>query len=428
MKTLFHNVNILKMTGEPIFLGDLVVTNKRISYIGPKANRNVKYDKIINGKGNLLMPTFKNAHTHSAMVFLRSHADDMSLQDWLFKYCIPAEQHLTPDDVYELSKLAFLEYLTSGIGACFDQYYFPLSIMKAAKDIGMRALVLATYTSYLTKDDLKKMYEDCFTNKDSLVHYCFGVHAEYTVSESELNVMNELVHEYKAPFFTHLAETESEVKDCLNRRGIDPVKFLIKQGVYEYGGGAFHCVWMSDEDLKLFKENNLIIVTNPGSNSKLASGVADIEKIRKYGIEIAIGTDGPASNNCLDMFKEMMLVANLSKLKYKDPSVTPAEEVLKMATLGGAHAMNLKDSDVLEVGKYADIIMIDLHRPNMQPIHNIVKNLVYSGSKENVKMTMINGKILYLNGKFFVGENVENIYRRCQKITDRLIKEAEGNK
>ena len=428
MKTLFQNVKILKMTDEPIFMGELVVTNNRITYIGPKADRNVKYDKVIDGNGNLLMPTFKNAHTHSAMVFLRSHADDLSLHDWLFKNCIPAEGHLTPNDVYELSKLAFLEYLTSGIGACFDQYYYPLQIMQAAKEIGMRTLVLATYTSYLSKEDLRKMYEESNSDEESLVHYCFGVHAEYTVSEEELNVMNELVHEYKAPFFTHLSETESEVKDCYNRRGISPVKYLIDKGVYDFGGGAYHCVWMSDEDLKLFKEKNLIIVTNPGSNSKLASGVADIEKIRKYGIELAIGTDGPASNNCLDMFKEMMLVTNLSKLKNMDPRATPADEVLKMATVGGAHAMNLKDADVLEVGKFADIIMIDLHRPNMQPIHNIVKNIVYSGSKDNIKMTMINGKILYMNGEFFVGEDIEDIYSKCQQITDRLIKEVEENK
>lgn len=426
MKTLFENVRILKMNGQDIFSGELVVTDNRISYIGNHAPREDKYDRIIEGNGNLLMPTFKNAHAHSAMVFLRSYADDMSLQDWLFKHCIPLEQLLTPNDVYELSKLAFLEYLTSGIGACFDQYYFPFSIAKAAKEIGMRTTILATYTASLSKEDLKKMYEDFNSDKESLVRYCFGIHAEYTVSEAELNVMNELVHECKVPFFTHLSETKKEVDECYQRRGVSPVKFLIDKGVFDYGGGAYHCVWMSDDDLKLFKEKNLTIVTNPGSNSKLASGVADIEKIRKYGINLAIGTDGPASNNCLDMFKEMMLVTNLSKLKYMDPSVTPAEEVLKMATVGGAKAMNLNEADTLEIGKLADIIMIDLHRPNMQPLNNIIKNIVYAGSKDNIKMTMIDGKILYENGQFFVGEDIEDIYRKCQEITDRIKKQ--GNK
>ena len=424
MKTLFENVRILKMTGEDIFFGELVVTNNRITYIGKSAPKDEKYDRIINGEGNLLMPTFKNAHTHSAMSFLRSYADDMPLNDWLFKHCIPLEGYLTPDDVYELSKISFLEYLTSGIGACFDQYYYPWSIAKAANDIGIRTTILATYTSYLTKDQLREMYKEMNKDDDSLAHYCFGVHAEYTVSEEELDVMNELVHEFKAPFYTHLSETESEVKGCYDRRGISPVKYLIDKGVYDFGGGAYHCIWMSDEDLQMFKDHNLTIVTNPGSNSKLASGVADIERIRKFGINLAIGTDGPASNNCLDMFKEMMLVANLSKLKYMDPSVTPAEEVLKMATVGGAKAMGLKDADILEVGKYADIIMIDLNRPSMQPINNIVKNIVYAGGKDIIKMTMVNGKILYKDGKFFVNEDIKDIYQKCQQITDRIKKQG----
>ena len=428
MKTLFKNVRILKMSGEDIFFGELVVTENRISYVGLKAPENERYDRVIDGNGNLLIPAFKDAHAHSAMVFLRSHADDMSLQDWLFKYCIPAEENLTPDDVYELSKLAFLEYLTSGISACFDQYYFPFAIAKAAKEIGFRTVVLATYTSYLSKEQLKDLYKEFNNDEESLVHYVLGIHAEYTVSEEELAVMNELVHEFKAPFYTHLSETKKEVEECYQRRGISPVKYLVDKGVFDYGGGGFHCIYMNDEDLQMFKDKNLYVVTNPGSNSKLASGVADIEKIKKYGINIAIGTDGAASNNCLDMFKEMMLVTNLSKLKNNDPSVTPAEEVLKMATVNGALAMNLKDADVLEVGKLADIVMIDLHRPNMQPIHNIVKNLVYSGSKENVKMTMVNGKILYEDGKFFVGQDVEEIYQKCQQIADKLIKLAEKSK
>ena len=165
---------------------------------------------------------------------------------------------------------------------------------------------------------------------------------------------------------------------------------------------------------------NVVVVSNPASNMKLASGVAEIKKLLSKGITVALGTDGPASNNALDMFREMYLVTGLQKLLLKDPVSIPAYEVLKMATVNGAKAMNLIDGDTLEVGKLADIIMIDLSRPSMQPINNIVNNIVYAGSKDCVKMTMINGKVLYYNNEFFVGEDIKKLYIRAQKLTDEL--------
>ena len=193
-----------------------------------------------------------------------------------------------------------------------------------------------------------------------------------------------------------------------------------KLGLFDYGGGIFHGVELSDNDLKIIKNRNLSIVTCPGSNSKLASGIAKIDKYHKLGINLAIGTDGAGSNNGLDFFYEMRLACVLQKLLNNDPSAGQALTILKAATVGGAKAMNLKDCDVLAVGKYADIIMIDLTRPNMQPINNIAKNIVYSGGKDDVKMTMVNGKILYMDGKFYLDEPIEKIYEKAQQITDRL--------
>ena len=171
------------------------------------------------------------------------------------------------------------------------------------------------------------------------------------------------------------------------------------------------------------KAKGLYAVTNPGSNAKLASGIAPISDFLKAGIPVAVGTDGPASNNCLDMFREMFLVTGLAKLKQKDASAVDAMEVLKMATVNGALAMGLRDADILAAGKLADIIMIDLMQPNMQPINNIPKNIVYSGSKSNVAMTMIGGKILYEKGRFFLAEQPEDIYRKAGQIKERLVKE-----
>ncbi len=191
--------------------------------------------------------------------------------------------------------------------------------------------------------------------------------------------------------------------------------------MFDYGGGGYHCVYMTEEDICIFKERALSVVTNPSSNLKLASGIAPIKDFLREGINVAIGTDGPASNNCLDMFREMFLVTGLAKFREKDASAVDADQVLSMATLGGAKAMHIRESDVLAKGKLADMIMLDLHRPNMQPINNISKNIVYSGSKENVKMTMVHGKILYEKGDFFVGMDPEEIYRKVNDIKERIV-------
>ena len=190
--------------------------------------------------------------------------------------------------------------------------------------------------------------------------------------------------------------------------------------MFDYGGGGYHCVYFTEEDMDLFARKGLHIITNPGSNTKLASGVAPITRFMEKGIHVGIGTDGASSNNCLDMFREMFLTTGLAKLREKDASAVDAQEVLRMATVNGARAMGLPDCDILAEGKKADIIMIDLHQPNMQPLNNIQKNIVYSGSKQNVKLTMVNGQILYENGEFHIGFDPEEIYARSNAIIRRI--------
>ena len=425
MKTLFKNAQILTMIDDRIINADLVVDNNLIAYIGKESSSYGPFDKVIDCNKNLLMPGFKNAHAHSAMVFLRGKADDVTLQDWLFKIVFPREEHLQPSDIYYLNKVAYLEYLSSGITACFDHYFYPLESAKAAEEIGMRTLLLATYDEkYMRGEGLKTNYHRFNDNKDGLVKYAIGFHAEYTTNEELLEGSKEVINDLKCPFFTHIAETKKEVEECIKRHGKTPAKYLYDEGLFKYGGGGFHCIYLTDEEVKIFKENNLYIISCPGSNLKLASGIAPLTYYLNNGINIALGTDGPASNNSLDMFKEMYLAATLQKVTNNDAKSIPAFEILKMATVNAAKAMGLDNADVLAVDKYADIIMIDLHKPNMQPINNIVTNLVYAGSKDNVILTMINGKILYQNGQYFLKETPEEIYKKAEEVTLRLEKEV----
>ena len=425
MKTLFKNAQILTMIDDKIINADLVVDNNLIAYIGKESSSYGPFDKVIDCNKNLLMPGFKNAHAHSAMVFLRGKADDVTLQDWLFKIVFPREEHLQPSDIYYLNKVAYLEYLSSGITACFDHYFYPLEGAKAAEEMGMRTLLLATYDEkYMRGEGLKTNYHRFNDNKDGLVKYAIGFHAEYTTNEELLEGSKEVINDLKCPFFTHIAETKKEVEECVKRHGKTPAKYLYDEGLFKYGGGGFHCIYLTDEEVKIFKENDLYIISCPGSNLKLASGIAPLTYYLNNGINIALGTDGPASNNSLDMFKEMYLAATLQKVTNNDAKSIPAFEILKMATVNAAKAMGLDNADVLAVDKYADIIMIDLHKPNMQPINNIVTNLVYAGSKDNVILTMINGKILYQNGQYFLKETPEEIYKKAEEVTLRLEKEV----
>lgn len=420
-----YNARILTMEDEmSVFDGELWIRDGKISYIGdmiPEKAAQNQWDRQINAKGNLIMPGFKNAHTHSAMTFLRSHADDLPLLQWLNEQVFPYEAKLTPEDIYHLSKLAIMEYLTSGITANFDMYLTPDTIAQASIDCGFRTVMTGALNDFTQSlEEIEQWYRK-YHQKESLVHFELGFHAEYTNCKENLQGMAKLAQIYHAPVYTHNSEGRPEVEQCLKKTGMTPTAYMDSLGLFEYGGGLYHCVHMTEEDLEIVKKRNMTVVTNPASNLKLASGIAPVARILDKGINLAIGTDGPASNNCLDMFREMFLVTALAKYREEDASVVDAKQVLKMATVGGAKAMNLTDCDILAKGKQADLIMIDLNQPNMQPVHNIQKNLVYSGSKQNVEMTMVAGKILYENGEYYIGTAPDEIYKKADEISRRIM-------
>lgn len=427
MNIRLYNARILSMEeNRDIFFGEVWVKNDRIVYAGDGADTDSIYQKLqipcmiwdreIDCEGNLLMPGFKDAHTHSGMTLLRSYADDLPLNDWLNQQVFPVEAKLTDEDIYELTKLAVLEYLTSGITAVFDMYLTPYSIYKAFDEMGMRGVQVGGVNNFSQSPELLEEYYLELNGKSPLQSFMLGFHAEYTCSRELLMKISEIAHKYKAPVFAHLSETKAEVEGCRERYGMTPVAFLDSLGMFDYGGGGYHCVHVTEEDIAIMKKRGMYAVSNPGSNTKLASGIAPITQFLEERVPVALGTDGPASNNCLDMFREMFLVTGLAKLKEEDAAAVDAMEVLKMATVNGAHAMGLTESDVIAEGKLADLIMIDLKMPNMQPLNNIAKNIVYSGSKINVKMTMIGGRILYENGSFLIDEKPEDIYEKANEI------------
>lgn len=276
----FYNGRVLTLkNGFDITDNEVWTDGSKIVYIGNNCDK--KADREIDLKGNLLMPAFKNAHTHSAMTFARSLADGLPLDKWLNEKIFPLEAKLTAEDIYTLSRLAFLEYLTSGISACFDMYYFPDAMAKASVDAGFRTVMTCGLNSF--KEDLSALedYYNRFNNYDELVSYKLGFHAEYTCSPEILKGVAALAEKYQAPVFTHSSETKSEVQGCIERYGKTPTALFDELGIFNYGGGAYHSVWVNDDDLEIYKKHGIWAVLNAGSNCKLASGIAPVVKMQQ---------------------------------------------------------------------------------------------------------------------------------------------------
>ena len=418
----FYNGKVLTFTGDMELTEQEVWTDgAKISYVGAPRSDAPIFEREIDLKGNLLLPGFKNAHAHTAMTFLRSFADDLPLQSWLFDKVFPYEAKLTPEDIYILTKLGIMEYLAGGITSAFDMYFHREAFAQAAIDTGYRMVICGGLTAgddiSIAENDIEKL-----NHLHPLISYLPGIHAEFTANPDLLKQMKTVVDASRLPFFSHNSETKKEYEECKERHGLSPTALFEEYGLYEYGGGGFHCVWFDEKDIDIYARRGLYAVTCPESNAKLASGIAPVCEFLRRGVPLAIGTDGAASNNALNMFRAMYLASVLQKLRENDAAACDAKEILRAACSTGARAMRL-DADAVAEGKLADLVVIDLHRANMQPVHNTVKNLVYSGSNTNVLLTMVNGRVLYENGVYHIGESPEEIFERAQKVTDRITKE-----
>lgn len=433
MKIRLYNARVLSMVGnDDIFKGEVWIKDDVIDRIIKAENvgestmdvSGQAFDEQIDCMGNLLMPGFKNCHAHGPMTFLRSFADDLPLQEWLNQKIFPAEAKLTEEDIYTLMQLAVLEYVRGGITTSFEMYFYPEMIAKACIDMGFRVVISGTVFGakepvddaiHTLAADYEKLHK-CHP----LVDYKLGFHSEYSCCKTLLEGIAALSQQLKEPVYMHNSETEREVAECFKRYGKTPVQVMEALGLFEYGGAGHHIVYANEQDMEILKEKNIYVVTNPSSNLKLASGIAPLKEYIKRGIQVSIGTDGPASNNSLNFFKEMYLAASLQKVKYKDAAAVAPSEILRMACVNGARMLGLSECDSIAVGKQADLIMIDLLKPNMQPMNHFVNNLVYSGSNDNVIMTMIAGKIVYVSGRYQMNVDQLNIYEKANYIIRRI--------
>lgn len=421
MKTKFANALIIKNFDDEPFTGDLIVEDDKIAYVGKSTQQAA--DKVIDATGNIIMPGFVNAHTHSAMTVLKGRSAGKKLADWLDDMFV-AERSLTGADVYNGTALACLEYAKNGITTVNDNYHFADYAAKAFADCGIRAVVSVTQKynmkKFLTEQQLDALYGK-ITSISPLITANFYNHSVYNSGEDMFAVANRLAKKHSTFVSTHASETLEEVGRCAAQNNdLSPIQLLEEYGFFDRKALAIHCTNVNEQDIQIMAKNGTNVVANFGSNFKLASGIAPIAQMQKYGINVCLGTDGSASNNRLDMFREMFLAATSQNILLSSAGVIKTKDILKMATINGAKALGLNNVGLLEKGYLADIIMLSKDKINGVIEHNLFENLVYSYGTEDVLLTMCNGKILYQNGKFLLKKSAKSIMQKACDVAKKL--------
>ena len=388
-------------------------------------------DKIIDAEGKILLPGLINTHTHLSMTLFRGLADDLSLDSWLNDHIWPMEANLNGDYCYIGALLGAVELIKSGTTTFSDMYFYMEDVARAVDDAGIRAVLSygmidfgdAEKREAEIKENLA-LYNACNGMADGRIKVFFGPHSPYTASEDLLVKVRKLADEYDMGIHIHVSETQKEINDILEEKGLRPFEYLDKIGFLGPDVVAAHCVWLSDSEIEIIKKHDVKVSHNPCSNMKLASGISPVSKLIENDICVSIGTDGASSNNNLDLIEELKTASLLQKVSTLDPKVLNSDESVAMATIKGAEALGLSDEiGSIEVGKKADIILIDTNSANMTPdSSSLSSNVIYSANGSNVDTTICNGKILMENKELTVLDEQE-IYDKARQAIKEL-KEA----
>ena len=408
---LIHNGTMVTMNA-----GSNILSNGIIGIRNGKIERIESFDpcttlpeasEAVNAEGGLVMPGLVNTHTHLPMTLFRGLADDLPLMEWLNNHIFPAEaQHINPDSVFLGALLGCAEMLLSGTTTCCDGYFHEDTVAKAADRIGIRAVLAQGVIDFPAPGvpdpkkniECAKDYTERWQAASPLISPSIFCHSPYTCSEGTLRRAKAAANESNVLFQIHLAETRNERDQLLSDQRLSPVKYLDRLGLLDERTLLIHAVWVDEEDIAVIADRKANISHNAGSNMKLAAGIAPISEFVQAGCTLGIGTDGCASNNTLDLFHEMNLVAKLHKAKTLDPTVLSAPCVLEMATRGGAKAVGLEqDVGSLEVGKAADIIILDTEKPHLTPMYNPISHLVYAATGADVRDVIVSGSIVVRN-------------------------------
>ncbi len=410
MAILFRNATVLTMTdltkGVP-FVANVGIEGQRIVMVdadGTKTqefvSRNAENLTEIDASGKVLMPGLINAHTHVSMTLMRCFADDIPLMSWLNDHIWPFEAKLTADDVAVGARLGMAEMIMGGTTSFVDMYWYESAVARQAKQMGMRAVVSPCFVDPRMEAFEKDLVESLREVEGcDRVQVCVAPHAPYSCSLANLKRGADLSKEYNLPVHIHLSETDDEVRMVRETYDMTPTEFIDSLGYFDQPTIAAHCVRLTDNDVRILREKGVTAVHNPQSNMKLSSGISPVWHLLQNGVNVALGTDGTCSNNDLDMWDEMRTAALLQKVAGTNPTVLPAYEALRMATVYGAQAIGKQgELGIIAEGALADIIVIDTSRPHFHPMNDLVSTLVYCGKSSDVDTVVIDGEIVARGG------------------------------
>ena len=402
----------------------LYIEGDKIKGIG-SAPTGFSRDKVIDGTDKLVIPGLINCHTHSYMSFMRNVADDLSFMDWLFGKIDPIEQKMTDEDTYWGANLAIIEMMKSGT-TCFNDMQMNIhQTTRAVKESGMRAVIcrglVGSGNDEAGQMRLRQAYEerDAAADCDRLT-FKLGPHAPYTCDEAFLRIVAEEAKRENMGIHIHLSESESEIGQIQEKYGCTPIALAERSGIFDVPTIAAHCVQVTDDDIDILKRKNVSVVTNPASNMKLGNGFAPIAKMLEKGVNVCLGTDGAASNNCLNMFHELSLLTLIHKGTGKTPQCISAKEGFRIATINGAKALGLeKEIGSIEVGKKADLAILDLNTASLTPRNNLLAGLSYSANGSEVDTVIINGQITMENRQILTMDE-KLVYKKVQETIERI--------
>ena len=409
MKILLKNATLLPEYGYENRLVHVIVKDKKIKEICETLPEELRVDETVDCKGNLLIPAFYNAHCHAAMTLFRGYGEDLPLQRWLEEKIFPAEERLTFRSVYHATMLAIAEMLKSGIASFSDMYMFEDAVAEAVLASGIKANVSRSLVSFDPNIEMGKenrmieairLAEWYHGADDNRILVDFSLHAEYTNVPKACSYVADIAQRFKTGMQIHLSETEKEHQECIGRWGKTPTEFFRDTGVLELPTTAAHGVYLTDSDIAILSEKKASVAHNPVSNLKLGSGVMPIRKLIDGGVNVALGTDGVASNNRLDMLRELQTAAILHKGVNRDPEAITAKEAFGLATRNGALAQRRTDCGRIEVGNRADLVLLDRNALHNMPSYDDYAMIAYSAERSDVQMTMVDGCILYRNGEY----------------------------
>ena len=426
---LIKNGLILKYDKEPK-ISSIAISNGKILEIGNNLEQKYDAKQIIDATDKIVMPGFVNTHSHVAMSYFKGLADDLPLQEWLSKHIWPIEsKFLSTEFVKDAALHGCAEMIKNGITTFSDMYFFGDQTAESAERAGIRAILGEgvldfPVVNYQNADEIfayiRNMHEKY--KKSELIDFAVAPHAIYTCGKENLIKAKDLAQELGILLHIHLSETKQEVQDCLNKTGLRPVEYLDSIGFFEGNVVAAHALWLDENEQRILAKNNCSIAINTSSNLKLASGITSFKSYIEHGVNLSIGTDGVAANNNLCFLQEISLLAKLQKALNNDPTIFPAKEMIQIATIGGAKALNKSDQiGSIKVGKKADIILIDINNIEAQPIYDPYSHLVYSLTSEQIKDVIINGKMI-MNDRKLINIDENELIEKAKYYQKKILK------